>query len=61
MGRICSPPTNTVLPDRVKNATSRMRALIAGAIRQIRHTGLPDEARSNSTAACAPGARSPQK
>ena len=61
MGRICSPPTNTVLPDRAKNATSRMRALIAGAIRQIRHTGLPDEARSNSTAACAPGARSPQK
>ena len=52
---------NTVLPERVKNATSRMRALMDGAIRQVRHTGLPDEARSNSTAACASGTRRPQK
>jgi len=61
LGRICRPPTNTVLPDMIKNATSRTRALIDGAIRQVRHTGLPDEARSNSTAACASGTLRPQK
>jgi hypothetical protein len=61
LGRICSRPTNATLTDMVKKATSRMRALIDGAMRQVRHTGLPDEARSNSTPACASGTRRPQK
>jgi len=51
LGRICRPPTNTPLPDTIKNVTSKMRALIDGAIRQIRHAGLPDEARPSPTVA----------
>ena len=35
-----------------KNATSRITALMDGAIRQVRQTGLAEVARSNSTAAC---------
>jgi hypothetical protein len=61
LGRICRPPTNTVLPDMTKNATSRTMALIDGAIRQIRQVGLPDEAGLSSTAVCASGPPRPQK
>jgi hypothetical protein len=61
LGRICRPPTKVLPRDRTTSATSRMIALLEGAIRQIRHTGLPDEAGSDSVAACGPGRRKPQK
>ena len=40
---------NNALPAMIKNATSRTRALMDGAIRQVRHSELPDGARSNVT------------
>ena len=61
LGRICKPPTNTVLHHMTRNATNRMIALVDGAIRQIRHTGLPDEAGSKFTVGCVPELRAPQK
>ena len=61
LGRICKPPTNTVLHHMTRNATNRMIALVDGAIRQIRHTGLPDEAGSKFTVGCVLGLRAPQK
>ena len=52
---------NMALPDMIKNATSRMIALIEGAIRQVRQTGLPDELALDSKAVWVPGALNPQK
>ncbi len=61
LGRICSPPTDAALRDITEKATSRMIALVDGAIRQIRHTELVDEVASKSNVACASGRRKPQK
>jgi hypothetical protein len=38
-----------------------MIALIEGAIRQVKHTGVPDEAGLSSTEVCVFGPRKPQK
>jgi len=61
MGSICRPPTHTIVRNAIKNATRRMIALVEGAIRQIRHKGLPGRAGSNSNAACELDLRRPQK
>jgi hypothetical protein len=61
LNRICRPPTYAVLRERITNATSKMIALVDGAIRQIRHDGLPDEAGSDWIAVCACSGRRPQK
>jgi hypothetical protein len=44
-----------------KNDTRKMIALIDGAIRQVKHTGVPDEAGLNSTEVCVSGPRKAQK
>jgi hypothetical protein len=54
-------PANALLRDTIKNATNKMIALVDGDIRQIRHTGLPDEDGSNSNAACLLAPRKAQK
>ena len=61
LGCICRPAAHTMLRNTIKNATSRMIALVEGAIRQIRQKGLPGEARPNSSAACELDLRKPQK
>lgn len=43
------------------SATRRMIALIEGAIKQVKHTGVPVEAGLNSTEVCLSGPRKPQK
>jgi hypothetical protein len=49
LGRICRALKKRGLRDITKNATSRISALTVGAMRQIRQTGLEEEAGSNST------------
>lgn len=44
-----------------KNAINRMRALIDGAIKQMRHTGLADDPASNARAEVLPEVCKPQK
>ncbi len=61
LGRAFARPMKTVPGEMTMNATSRMIALVDGAVRQTRHTGLPGEDESSSTAACASGLRKPQK
>jgi hypothetical protein len=60
-GRNGKSPMNMALPDMIKNATKRMIALVDGAIRQIRQTGLPDELALDSKAVWVSGALNPQK
>ena len=59
--RICPRPTNTVLTVMTTKAINRTIAVPDRAIWQIRQTGPPDEARSNSTVAWGSGPRRPQK
>lgn len=59
--RICRAPTNKVLLDITKNASSKIIALRDGAMRHIRQTGLEEEAGSNSTATWADDPLRPQK
>jgi hypothetical protein len=48
-------------PDMMTKAIRRMIAVLDRAIRQVRHTGVPDEAGFNFTEAGTSSARRPQK
>ena len=61
LGSICRPPTHAIVRNTITNTTSRMIALVEGAIRQIRHNGLPGGAGPNSNAAWELDLRKPQK
>jgi hypothetical protein len=61
LGRICRAPRKKGLLDITKNAINRMSALTDGAMRQVRQTGLDEDAGSNSTETWAAGPLRPQK